>query len=1166
VQILEDESSSDIAEEGTLDEDEVSSTHLTIILEDMEGVSRMSTARQAAFEEWIASHSRAASVHEPNSERWQAVSVKLKYMQELAAVPEVQEPNVHVPKQTFWEDLWDGKVSTFDVLVKGGLAVFVLYQFVNLLEGVAEGSTIFSKNERKEKDEAASQKNDDVATLLKDMEDVEDEGFESSKKPIILPEVSEKVESTAVAGVSDASLLPNDEEPEIPKSKLRQLAMVCEIQSQGRLATSDGPAAVPAETAVKRIVSRLVSGLRRSESPISRCNLPETGLNATAKLGVTTGFENPAWKTLPQMYTIPPLRRVSAASGSMEPHNNESTNAVSKVQKDSPFKARQNQLATVSKPKNSTQMPSRVLLWVSSAMDMWLLKGVGALAVTMNSALLPVVVDGLATSLILQVLRHVAVEQARARQRAAMERGRPRSMLRFLMPAPWMVGLAAVAWLMMDRPSVQSWMRTDLTTKTAASTNVTPPAGAETAAVTAGASGAAAPASTATAAAGSSAAGSDWFLHQRQLRSLLKETAQHEMPFSDFLRLVDEDQIQAVDFQPENKLHVILFPDVYSPNNHSDAKSALYKAKPVVVNCPPGESAWYKANVVNKLLRHRVLVQATPAATNVLLSLLFNFGPTLFLCAIMWQTTRMVWRMQAQASGIEQQEHRLGEQPDTTLDDVAGCDEAKAELAEVVDYLMDPQRYEALGARAPRGVLLVGPPGTGKTLLAKAIAGEAKVPFFSCAGSEFVEMFVGVGASRVRNLFSMARKAAPCIIFIDEFDALGASRTLRSGSGMMGGEESTNTINQMLTEMDGFEDNTGIVVLAATNRPAVLDEALTRPGRFDRILHLPLPGIQGRVQILQVHARNKSIVGDVDWERIARGCAGWTGADIMNLMNEAAITAIREGLENVEERHIVDALEKLKRDAISAGGQKVETAGGKSSDAEEIGPLLQTSICLHEAGRALIGYLTPYFDDLQKVTVFPGGRPTGHTSFVPQESHLESGVMTRGYLTSQMVVCLAGRAAEKLILGEDLVSTAATTHLADANLIARQMVMRFGFSERIGPVSLMGGHDEVYLRTDRAQVAVADISPETAEVVLEEVIALIEAAEAKAMYGLKENRELLIALSERLKKEHTLTGAEVEAMCEEHGAKPYWDVSLKGFEWDKEGNLVYPERPAEAAN
>uniref|UniRef100_A0A7S0WQC1 AAA+ ATPase domain-containing protein n=1 Tax=Pyramimonas obovata TaxID=1411642 RepID=A0A7S0WQC1_9CHLO len=498
--------------------------------------------------------------------------------------------------------------------------------------------------------------------------------------------------------------------------------------------------------------------------------------------------------------------------------------------------------------------------------------------------------------------------------------------------------------------------------------------------------------------------------------------------------------------------------------------------------------------------------------------------------------------------------------------DVAGCDEAKAEVMEFVSFLKNPGKYKDLGGKMPKGALLVGPPGTGKTLLAKAIAGEAKVPFFSCAGSEFVEMFVGVGASRVRNLFSMARKAAPCIIFIDEFDALGASRTLRSGSGMMGGEESTNTINQMLTEMDGFEDNTGIVVLAATNRPAVLDEALTRPGRFDRILHLPLPGIQGRVQILQVHARNKSIVGDVDWERIARGCAGWTGADIMNLMNEAAITAIREGLENVEERHIVDALEKLKRDAISAGGQKVETAGGKSSDAEEIGPLLQTSICLHEAGRALIGYLTPYFDDLQKVTVFPGGRPTGHTSFVPQESHLESGVMTRGYLTSQMVVCLAGRAAEKLILGEDLVSTAATTHLADANLIARQMVMRFGFSERIGPVSLMGGHDEVYLRTDRAQVAVADISPETAEVVLEEVIALIEAAEAKAMYGLKENRELLIALSERLKKEHTLTGAEVEAMCEEHGAKPYWDVSLKGFEWDKEGNLVYPERPAEAAN
>eukprot|EP00242_Pyramimonas_sp_CCMP2087_P000821 CAMPEP_0198233314 /NCGR_PEP_ID=MMETSP1445-20131203/116175_1 /TAXON_ID=36898 /ORGANISM="Pyramimonas sp., Strain CCMP2087" /LENGTH=890 /DNA_ID=CAMNT_0043914005 /DNA_START=198 /DNA_END=2870 /DNA_ORIENTATION=+ len=479
---------------------------------------------------------------------------------------------------------------------------------------------------------------------------------------------------------------------------------------------------------------------------------------------------------------------------------------------------------------------------------------------------------------------------------------------------------------------------------------------------------------------------------------------------------------------------------------------------------------------------------------------------------------------------------------DTSLADIAGIDSIKEEIVELIDYLRDSSRYISMGARLPAGVLMVGPPGTGKTLLAKAIAGEAQVPFFSCAGSEFVEMFVGVGASRVRNLFAMARKSAPCIIFIDEFDALGASRTLRSGSGMMGGEESTNTINQMLTEMDGFEDNTGVVVLAATNRPAVLDEALTRPGRFDRVLHLPLPGIQGRVQILKVHARNKTIKGEVDYERIARGCAGWTGADIMNLMNESAITAIREGLEDVEERHIVDALERLKRDAISAGGQKVESAGGKNSDVDEIGPLLQTSICLHEAGRALIGHLTPNFDELQKVTVFPGGRPTGHTSFVPQESHLESGVMSQGYLQSQMVVCLAGRVAEKIVLGEEYVSTAATTHLADANLIARQMVMRFGYNKQIGPVSLMGGQDEVYLRTDRASVAMAEVSPDTAEMVLEEVIALIEEAEAKATYCLSKNKDLLVAVMEKLKVDHNMTGKQVAEMCTKFKAVSYYDV------------------------
>jgi len=495
---------------------------------------------------------------------------------------------------------------------------------------------------------------------------------------------------------------------------------------------------------------------------------------------------------------------------------------------------------------------------------------------------------------------------------------------------------------------------------------------------------------------------------------------------------------------------------------------------------------------------------------------------------------------------------------ETTLQDVAGIDSIREEIEELIDYLRDADRYLRLGARLPAGVLMVGPPGTGKTLLAKAIAGEAKVPFFCAAGSEFVEMYVGVGASRVRNLFAMARKAAPCIIFIDEFDALGASRTL-GGMGGPGSEESANTINQMLTEMDGFEDNRGIVMLAATNRPAILDEALTRPGRFDRVLHLPLPGVQGRVQILKVHARDKQMSPDVDWDKIARGCAGWTGADIMNLMNESAIATIRDGKEVVEESYIVDALEKLKRDALSTGGQKVERAGGKASDLAELPETLKESICVHEAGRALAGHLIPFYDDLQKVTVFPNGRPTGFTSFIPQEDHLESGILTRGYLESQIVVCIAGRVAERLLLGDKRISTAATGYLADANLIARQMVMRFGFNKTLGPVSYMGGTEEVFLHSDQARVAVAEMPADVGQRVLSEVGDIIEQAEAKAATALGTNLPVLRAIADHLAKEHSMSGKELAQMCDKMGTKPFMDVDTKDFEWDNMGRLIYPK-------
>ncbi|KAK3256446.1 ATP-dependent zinc metalloprotease FTSH 1, chloroplastic [Cymbomonas tetramitiformis] len=494
----------------------------------------------------------------------------------------------------------------------------------------------------------------------------------------------------------------------------------------------------------------------------------------------------------------------------------------------------------------------------------------------------------------------------------------------------------------------------------------------------------------------------------------------------------------------------------------------------------------------------------------------------------------------------------------TTLADVAGIDAIREEIDELVEYLKDSKRFLDMGARLPAGVLMVGPPGTGKTLLAKAIAGEAGVPFFACAGSEFVEMFVGVGASRVRNLFQMARKSAPCIIFIDEFDALGQSRSLQQSSPMGGGEEATNTINQMLTEMDGFEDNRGIVVLAATNRPSVLDDALTRPGRFDRVLHLPLPGVQGRVQMLQVHSRNKNVVDDIDWQLIARGCAGWTGADIANLMNESAIVAIREGKAEITEQDLLNALEKLKRDALTTGGQKVETTGGAKGDIDDIGEDLKKSIACHEAGIALLGHITPYYDELSKVTLFPGGRPTGHTSFIPQEGHLESGVMTKGYLESKMVVLLGGRCAEKLIMGDGGITTASAANLSDVNLIARQMVMRFGFNRSLGPVSLMSGNDQVFLSSDRESVAVADMSPEESDWVLQEVIHVVAQAEAKALYGLANNMAALEAIVEEGLEKHELTGKEIAKICDTVGTEPYMNPELKGFEWDDEGRLVYP--------
>ena len=481
-----------------------------------------------------------------------------------------------------------------------------------------------------------------------------------------------------------------------------------------------------------------------------------------------------------------------------------------------------------------------------------------------------------------------------------------------------------------------------------------------------------------------------------------------------------------------------------------------------------------------------------------------------------------------------------------TFDDIAGIDQVKSEIVEVVHFLRDPQRFLKLGARSPAGVLLVGPPGTGKTLLAKAIAGEAGVPFFSVAGTEFMEMFVGVGASRVRDMFQKARENAPCILFIDEFDGLGKARQYGGG----GNDESVHTINQLLTELDGFEDNTGVVVMAATNRPAALDEALTRPGRFDRIVHLPLPNMEGRVGILQVHARDKKISPDFDFYRLARATAGFTGAELMNLMNQAAIVAARQRQPSIGNDEAFEALEKIHRDKMG-GGDKATMF-----DQDVVPPRMRRTIAIYEAAKALIGYISPNFDEIQRVSVCPGGLATGYTYFLPSEERLESRVTTRGFMESRMVVALAGRCAERLVLGDANVSTAGSGDLELANNVAREMVYRCGFGRRTGPVALMD-NEEVYLNRQRTR-RVADISTEMAKIAFSDVNDLIEAAEAKAYWGLAVNFNALKELASCLEKQETLTGEEVSELLENHDVAKFSDAYVDGFSWDSDGSLVWP--------
>jgi cell division protease FtsH len=450
-------------------------------------------------------------------------------------------------------------------------------------------------------------------------------------------------------------------------------------------------------------------------------------------------------------------------------------------------------------------------------------------------------------------------------------------------------------------------------------------------------------------------------------------------------------------------------------------------------------------------------------------------------------------------------------QTQVTFGDVAGIEGAKLELTEVVDFLKNPDRFTAVGAKIPKGVLLVGPPGTGKTLLAKAVAGEAGVPFFSISGSEFVEMFVGVGASRVRDLFEQAKKNAPCIVFIDEIDAVGRQR----GAGLGGGnDEREQTLNQLLTEMDGFEGNTGIIIVAATNRPDVLDAALMRPGRFDRQVVVDRPDYAGRLQILGVHARGKTLAKDVDLDKIARRTPGYTGADLANLLNEAAILAARRELTEISMDEVNDAIER-----VMAGPEKKDRVMSEKR---------KRLVAYHEAGHALVGALMPDYDPVQKISIIPRGNAGGLTFFTPSEERMESGLYSRAYLQNQMAVALGGRVAEEIVYGEDEVTTGASNDLQQVARVARQMVTRFGMSDRLGPVALGRSQGGMFLGRDIA--AERDFSEDTAAAIDEEVSQLVSEAYKRATAVLNGNRKVLDELAEMLVERETVDAEDLQEL------------------------------------
>jgi cell division protease FtsH len=515
--------------------------------------------------------------------------------------------------------------------------------------------------------------------------------------------------------------------------------------------------------------------------------------------------------------------------------------------------------------------------------------------------------------------------------------------------------------------------------------------------------------------------------------------------------------------------------------------------------------------LVGDLLEHNVQVRATPPAQPSLLGqMLISWLPMILLIGV-W-----IWFMRRSMGnggpggifsfGKSRARQMVEGEVKVTLADVAGVEEAKEEVAELVDFLRSPDKFRQLGGRIPRGVLMVGPPGTGKTLLAKAIAGEARVPFFTISGSDFVEMFVGVGASRVRDLFEQAKKSAPCIVFIDEIDAVGRRR----GAGLGGGhDEREQTLNQLLVEMDGFQGNEGIIVIAATNRPDVLDPALLRPGRFDRQVVVGLPDVLGREQILKVHMRKVPLAEDVDPRVIARGTPGFSGADLANLVNEAALFAARAG-----ERFVTMTMVERAKDKIMMGAERRSLV--MTEDEKRL-------TAYHEAGHTIVGRLVPEHDPVHKVSIIPRGRALGVTLFLPERDRYS---MTKRHLESQLSSLFGGRVAEELVFGPDSVTTGAQNDIQRATDIARHMVMKWGLSEKLGPLAYQEEEGEVFL--GRAVTQHKNVSDDTARVIDQEVRAIIDRNYDRTRQILVENQDKLHAMAAALMRYETLSSEQID--------------------------------------